>query len=82
MLAENIADGTRCPMIVRTSRLFDYNDKSFLNNIIELDQEKETIHVVDDQIGSPTYTVDLAKALSQIVDLDKCGYYHITNKNH
>ena len=81
MLAENIADGTRCPIIIRTSRLFDNYDESFLNNIIYLAKEKDTIHVVNDQIGSPTYAVDLAKAISQIVELDKCGYYHITNKN-
>jgi len=68
--------------IIRTSWLFGKNGKNFVETIIKLCKEKEEIKVVEDQIGSPTYTKDLSKGIIEIIkniNKYKCGVYHITN---
>lgn len=65
--------------IVRTSWLFGKNGRNFVDAIIKKSKEKE-IRVVDDQIGSPTYTKDLAAAVKILVENYDYGIYHITNK--
>ena len=67
--------------IVRTSWLFGKNGKSFVKTINSLAQKKESIEVVDDQYGSPTYTHDLAVSLKMFLTVKKYGVYHITNRN-
>jgi dTDP-4-dehydrorhamnose reductase len=70
--------------IIRTSWLFGKNGKNFVDTIIKLCNEKDEIRVVNDQIGSPTYTKDLSKGIINLIkniDKYKYGIYHITNSN-
>lgn len=67
--------------IVRTSWLFGKNGRNFVKTILKLSQEKDLIEVVNDQVGSPTYTKDLSSAMFKIVNSDKFGIYHITNSS-
>ena len=65
--------------IIRTSWLFGSNGKNFVNSILALSKTMEHVRVVNDQIGKPTYTVDLARKTTEIIS-DKPGIYHITNE--
>lgn len=65
--------------IIRTSWLYGQNGKNFVATMLRLAKEKDEIGVVNDQIGSPTYTVDLAKAISELITEPAYGTYHITN---
>jgi len=64
--------------IIRTSWLFGKHGKNFVDTIIRLSRQMDQVRVVDDQVGRPTYTVDLARKTQAIVSLDP-GIYHITN---
>jgi dTDP-4-dehydrorhamnose reductase len=64
--------------IIRTSWLYGKNGKNFVETIIKLLSEKKSIEVVDDQVGCPTYTSDLARTLRKIIGKGY-GIYHITN---
>lgn len=64
--------------IVRTSWLYGKNGKNFVDSITKLLSEKEELNVVNDQIGSPTYTNDLAVKLKELIGRGY-GVYHITN---
>ena len=68
--------------IVRTAWLYGLNGNNFIYTMLKLFKEKEVIRVVDDQRGSPTYTVDLADIILKIIETgsDKFGIYHFTNK--
>jgi len=66
--------------IVRTSWLFGANGKNFVKTILRLSQEKNELKVVNDQIGSPTYTLDLAKAIKTLLTKPSFGYYHVSNQ--
>ncbi|MFH1453714.1 MAG: dTDP-4-dehydrorhamnose reductase [Armatimonadota bacterium] len=66
--------------IVRTAWLFGKGGKNFVNTIINLAEEKDELSVVNDQTGSPTYAEDLAYAVSQLIETDHYGIYHITNE--
>jgi len=68
--------------IVRISWVFGVNGGNFVKTMMRLGKEKEELRVVDDQIGSPTYTFDLAKLLVDIVQTDKYGVYHATNEGY
>lgn len=65
--------------IVRTSWLFGKAGKNFVSTILNAAKEKDTLEVVNDQIGSPTYTVDLAQAIHKLIQSDFFGIYHVTN---
>ena len=74
-------------LIIRTSWLFgnnkDNSEKNFVKTMILKAREKEEIRVVEDQIGSPTYTNNLAKKINELIVLDaEPGVYHITNSGH
>jgi len=65
--------------IVRTSWLCGHNGKNFIEKILELSKTKKKIEVVDDQVGSPTFTEDLIKEMNRILKSGTFGIYHITN---
>ena len=67
--------------IVRTSWIFG-NGRNFVNSMIKLAQSNSQIKVVNDQIGSPTYSFDLAKLITIMVETDKYGTYHATNEEY
>lgn len=66
--------------IVRISWVFGINGHNFVRTMLKLGAEKEQLTVVDDQIGSPTYTYDLAKVLVDMILTEKYGRYHVTNE--
>ena len=66
--------------IVRIAWVFGRNGKNFIKTMIEVGKKHEVVRVVDDQIGTPTYTVDLARLLVDMIETDKYGYYHATNE--
>lgn len=66
--------------ILRTSWAFGHNGDNFIKKILNLAEQRKEIAVVDDQIGSPTYTVDLAELICKIVRTDRYGVYHSANE--
>jgi dTDP-4-dehydrorhamnose reductase len=68
--------------IVRTSWLFGPRGKNFVQTILGRVRAGEALRVVDDQVGAPTYTVDLAAKLLEIVERGKTGIYHVTNQGY
>ena len=67
--------------IARTAWLYGKNGKNFIDTIIRLLSERDEIDVVNDQVGSPTYTYDLAKKLRELIGRGY-GTYHVTNTSH
>lgn len=65
--------------IVRSSWLFGPGGRNFVRTLAELLQQREEVHVVSDQVGSPTFTQDLAQALHALVATNAYGVYHVTN---
>ena len=66
--------------IVRVSWVFGINGKNFVKTMLRLAETKSQLRVVKDQIGSPTYTVDLAKLLADMAVTEKFGTYHASNE--
>ncbi len=66
--------------IVRIAWVFGVNGKNFIKTMLRLGREHGAVSVVDDQIGSPTYTYDLARLLVDMIQTDKYGRYHATNE--
>ncbi|MDO4325639.1 MAG: dTDP-4-dehydrorhamnose reductase [bacterium] len=66
--------------IVRIAWVFGVNGKNFIRTMIRLGNERGAVSVVDDQIGSPTYTYDLARLLVDMIQTEKYGRYHATNE--
>lgn len=66
--------------IVRIAWVFGVNGKNFIKTMLNLGKTHDQLTVVDDQIGSPTYTNDLARLLVDMVETDKYGRYHATNE--
>lgn len=66
--------------IVRISWVFGINGNNFIKTMLRLGKENGAVKVVDDQIGSPTYTFDLAKLLVDMIETEQYGAYHATNE--
>lgn len=65
--------------IVRTSWVYGKYGSNFVKTMLKLGQEKQVLQVVEDQKGSPTYTVDLARFLLELIKTEKYGVYHASN---
>ena len=68
--------------ITRISWVFGINGNNFIKTMLKLSETKKELNVVDDQIGSPTYTVDLAKLLVEMSYTEKYGTYHVNNDGY
>ena len=66
--------------IVRIAWVFGRNGKNFVDTMLALGEKYDTLRVVCDQVGTPTYTVDLSRLLVDMVETEKYGYYHATNE--
>lgn len=66
--------------IVRIAWVFGVNGKNFIKTMLNVGKTHDTLKVVSDQVGTPTYTYDLARLLVDMIETDKYGYYHVTNE--
>lgn len=66
--------------IVRIAWVFGINGKNFIKTMLNVGKTHDTVRVVNDQIGTPTYTYDLARLLVDMIETEKYGYYHATNE--
>lgn len=66
--------------IVRIAWVFGINGSNFVRTMLDIGKKYDTVRVVCDQIGTPTYTFDLARLLVDMVESEKYGYYHVTNE--
>lgn len=66
--------------IVRIAWVFGVNGKNFIKTMLNLGETHDTLTVVDDQVGTPTYTYDLARLLVDMLEKDAYGKYHVTNE--
>lgn len=66
--------------IVRIAWVFGVNGNNFIKTMLKLGRKMDHIRVVNDQIGTPTYTFDLARLLVDMIETEKYGYYHATNE--
>ena len=66
--------------IVRIAWVFGLNGKNFIRTMLNVGKTHDTVRVVNDQIGTPTYTLDLARLLVDMIETEKYGYYHATNE--
>ena len=66
--------------IVRIAWVFGLNGKNFIKTMINVGKTHDEVRVVNDQIGTPTYTYDLARLLVDMCETEKYGYYHATNE--
>ena len=66
--------------IVRIAWVFGKNGNNFIKTMLKVGKNHDKLRVVNDQIGTPTYTFDLARLLVDMIETDKYGYYHATNE--
>lgn len=66
--------------IVRIAWVFGLNGSNFIKTMLKVGKTHDTVRVVNDQIGTPTYTFDLARLLVDMIETDQYGYYHATNE--
>ena len=69
-------------LIVRTQWLYGLHGKNFVETMLRLGSERDELSVVDDQIGSPTWTVDLARAILALIETGCQGVYHVANEGY
>lgn len=75
-----VAENLEKFFIVRIAWVFGLNGKNFIKTMINVGKTHPQVRVVDDQIGTPTYTIDLARLLVDMIETEKYGYYHATNE--
>lgn len=74
-----VANTLKKYFIVRIAWVFGLNGKNFIKTMVNVGKTHDEVRVVNDQIGTPTYTYDLARLLVDMVETEKYGYYHATN---
>ena len=77
---KQVLENCKQSMIIRTAWLYSTFGNNFVKTMIRLGQTKPELGVIFDQIGTPTYTKDLARLLVDMIETDKYGYYHATNE--
>ena len=75
-----VAGNVNKHFIVRIAWVFGKNGNNFIKTMLTVGKKYDTLRVVNDQIGTPTYTFDLARLLVDMIETDKYGYYHATNE--
>lgn len=75
-----VADTLEKFFIVRIAWVFGKNGKNFIKTMLNVGKSHDTVRVVCDQIGTPTYTFDLSRLLVDMLETEKYGYYHATNE--
>lgn len=75
-----VADTLNKYFIVRIAWVFGINGNNFVKTMLNIGKKFDTLRVVNDQVGTPTYTFDLARLLVDMVETEKYGYYHATNE--
>ncbi|WP_044747467.1 dTDP-4-dehydrorhamnose reductase [Bacillus alveayuensis] len=68
--------------IVRTSWVYGKHGNNFVKTMLKLAQERDELMVVHDQVGCPTYTVDLSNCILELIQTEKYGIYHVSNSGH
>jgi len=76
-----VQESMRDFLIIRTQWLYGRYGKNFVTSILRQASEKKALSIVNDQIGSPTYTVDLAKAISTLIQFGARGIFHVANSD-
>ena len=66
--------------IVRIAWVFGMNGNNFIKTMLNIGKKYDTLRVVNDQVGTPTYTLDLSRLLVDMIETEKYGYYHATNE--
>ena len=81
LMGEKAVSGTLDKyFIVRIAWVFGVNGKNFIKTMLSVGKTHDTVRVVNDQIGTPTYTLDLSRLMVDMIITDKYGYYHATNE--
>lgn len=75
-----VSENTDRFFIIRIAWVFGKNGKNFVRTMLNVAKSHDTVHVVNDQIGTPTYTADLARLLVDMAETEKYGWYHATNE--
>lgn len=75
-----VADTLDKYFIVRIAWVFGLNGKNFVKTMLTIGKKFDTLRVVMDQVGTPTYTIDLSRLLVDMIETEKYGYYHATNE--
>jgi dTDP-4-dehydrorhamnose reductase len=76
-----VQEGVKDFLIIRTQWLYGPFGKNFVDSILRQAGEKKTLSIVNDQTGSPTYTVDVAKAISGLIQFNARGIFHVVNSD-
>lgn len=75
-----VINATKKHFILRIAWVFGANGKNFIRTMLKLSKDHDTLRVVSDQIGNPTYTLDLAVLVVDMIGTDRYGIYHVTNE--
>ncbi len=75
-----LQEGVEDHLIIRTQWLYGRHGKNFVSSVLRQAREKQVLTIVDDQTGSPTYTIDLSKAIRTLIQHNSRGIFHVANQ--